>query len=239
MPKLKVSEQDSHLLTQIQTDLSAANRLLSELPRGFTVFGSARTVPDDHAYQCAWRLGTWFGRAGLPVLTGGGPGIMEAVNRWAREEDGISVALNIELPYEQTPDAHLTHQLHFHHFSTRKLMLMRYSRGFVIFPGGFGTTDELLELLVALHTDRGVRYPVVLVDSAFWSGLLTWFTEQLGSRQLIDLCNTDFIEVVDDEKAALSVLLGADAAADLMGRYPACGCLNGSTREETLLATTR
>ena len=220
MPEFNPSEQDAHLLAQIQTDLSAATTLLSEFPSGVTVFGSARTAPDDAAYQCAWRLGSWLGRAGLPVLTGGGPGIMEAVNRGAREADGISVGLNIELPYEQTPNPHLTHQLHFHHFSTRKLMLTRYSRGFVIFPGGFGTTDELLELLVAFHTDRGARYPMVLVDSAFWSGLLNWFTEQLGSRRLIDLHNTDFIEMVDDEKAALGVLLGAEAAADLMGRYP-------------------
>jgi len=220
MRELNLSEQDAHLLAQIQTDLFAATTLLSELPSGVTVFGSARTAPDDAAYQCAWRLGSWLGRAGLPVLTGGGPGIMEAVNRGAREADGISVGLNIELPYEQTPNPHLTHQLHFQHFSTRKLMLTRYSRGFVVFPGGFGTTDELLELLVAFHTDRGARYPMVLVDSAFWSGLLNWFAEQLGSRRLIDLHNTDFIEVVEDEKAAMGVLLGAEAAADLMGRYP-------------------
>ena len=220
VPDSHSAGQDAQLLAQIQTDLSAATRLLSELPRGVTVFGSARTAPSDAAYQCAGRLGMWLGRAGLPVLTGGGPGIMEAVNRGAREADGISVGPNIELPSEQTPNPHLTHQLHFHHFSSRKLMLTRSSRGFAIFPGGFGTTDELLELLVAFHTDRGARHPMVLVDSAFWSGLLTWFTEQSGSRQLIDLHNTDFIEVVDDEKAALDVLLGADAAADLMGRYP-------------------
>ena len=214
------ADQDAQLLAQIQTDLSTATRLLSELPSGVTVFGSARTPPDDAVYQCAERLGTWLGRAGVPVLTGGGPGIMEAVNRGAVEAGGLSVGLNIELPYEQTPNPHLTHQLHFHHFSSRKLMLTRYSRGFVIFPGGFGTTDELLELLVAFHTDRGLRRPMVLVDSAFWSGLLTWFTEQLGSRRLIDLHNTDFIEVVDYEKAALDVLLGVEAAADLIGRYP-------------------
>ena len=220
VPDSYSADQDAQLLAQIQTDLSAATHLLNELPRGVTVFGSARTAPDDAAYQCAERLGRWLGRAGLPVLTGGGPGIMEAVNRGAREADGISVGLNIELPYEQTLNPHLTHQLHFHHFSTHKLMLTRYSRGFVIFPGGFGTTDELLELLVAFHTDRGARHPMVLIDSAFWSGLLTWFIEQLGSRQLIDLHNTDFIEVVDDEKAALDVLLGAEAAVDLMSRYP-------------------
>ena len=218
-PDSNPADQDAHLLAQIQEDLSAATTLLRDLPRGVTVFGSARTAPDDVAYQCAQRLGTWLGRAGLPVLTGGGPGIMEAVNRGACEADGISVGFNIELPYEQTPNPHLTHRLHFQHFSTRKLMLTRYSRGFVVFPGGFGTTDELLELLVAFHTDRGARHPMVLVDSTFWSGLLTWFTEQLGSRQLIDLHNTDFIEVVDDEKAALAVLLGTEVAADLLGRY--------------------
>ena len=220
VPESHSADQDAELLAQIQTDLSAATRLLSELPRGVTVFGSARTTPDDAAYQCAERLGTWLGRAGLPVLTGGGPGIMEAVNRGAVEAGGLSVGLNIELPYEQTPNPHLTHQLHFHHFSSRKLMLTRYSRGFVIFPGGFGTADELLELLVAFHTDRGVRRPMVLVDSAFWSGLLTWFTEQLGSRQLIDLHNTDFIEVADDEYAVLEILLGKQSATELVNGYP-------------------
>jgi len=187
---------------------------------GITVFGSARTPPNDPAYQCAERLGAWLGRAGVPVLTGGGPGIMEAVNRGACEAGGVSVGLNIELPYEQTPNPHLTHQLHFHHFSSRKLMLTRYSRGFVVFPGGFGTADELLELLVAFHTDRGVRRPMVLVDRAFWSGLLAWFTAELGSRQLIDLHNTDFIEVADDEYAVLEILLGKHAATELVNGYP-------------------
>ena len=219
-PEANPSAADAELLNQINGDLGEAMSLLGAMAPGVTVFGSARTPPNDPAYQCAERLGKWLGRAGVPVLTGGGPGIMDAVNRGAVEAGGVSIGLNIELPYEQTPNPHLTHQLHFHHFSSRKLMLTRYSRGFVIFPGGFGTADELLELLVAFHTDRGVRRPMALVDSAFWSGLLTWFTEQLGSRQLIDLHNTDFIEVVDDEKAALDVLLGVEAAADLMGRYP-------------------
>ena len=218
-PEANPSAADAELWNQINGDLGEAMSLLGTMASGITVFGSARTPPNEAAYQCAERLGTWLGRAGVPVLTGGGPGIMEAVNRGAVEAGGVSVGLNIELPYEQTPNPHLTHQLHFHHFSTRKLMLTRYSRGFVIFPGGFGTTDELLELLVTFHTDRGARYPMVLVDSAFWSGLLNWFTEQLGSRQLIDLHNTDFIEVVDDEKAALDVLLGGEATADLMSRY--------------------
>lgn len=219
-PEADPSASDAALLNQINADLSEAMSLLGAMEPGITVFGSARTAPDDAAYQCAERLGTWLGRAGVPVLTGGGPGIMEAMNRGACEAGGVSVGLNIELPYEQTPNPHLTHQLHFHHFSSRKLMLTRYSRGFVVFPGGFGTTDELLELLVAFHTDRALRRPMVLVDSAFWSGLLAWFTAELGSRQLIDLHNTDFIEVADDEYAVLEMLLGKQAATELVNGYP-------------------
>lgn len=219
-PEADPSASDAALLNQINADLSEAMSLLGAMEPGITVFGSARTAPDDAAYQCAERLGTWLGRAGVPVLTGGGPGIMEAMNRGACEAGGVSVGLNIELPYEQTPNPHLTHQLHFHHFSSRKLMLTRYSRGFVVFPGGFGTADELLELLVAFHTDRALRRPMVLVDSAFWSGLLAWFTAELGSRQLIDLHNTDFIEVADDEYAVLEILLGKQAAMELVNGYP-------------------
>ena len=219
-PEANRSAADAELLNQINGDLGEAMSLLVSMAPGITVFGSARTPPDDAAYQCAERLGAWLGRAGVPVLTGGGPGIMEAVNRGACEAGGVSVGLNIELPYEQTPNPHLTHQLHFHHFSSRKLMLTRYSRGFVVFPGGFGTADELLELLVAFHTDRGVRRPMVLVDRAFWSGLLAWFTAELGSRQLIDLHNTDFIEVADDEYAVLEILLGKHAATELVNGYP-------------------
>lgn len=133
---------------------------------------------------------------------------MEAANRGARESGGVSVGLNIELPFEQAPNLHLTHQLHFYHFQTRKLMLTRYSRGFAVFPGGFGTTDELLELLVAFHNDRATRKPVVLIDGAFWGGLLNWFEDELGARQLLDPPVADLVTVVEDESAALAALLG-------------------------------
>lgn len=219
-PEASPSASDAALLSQINGDLSEAMSLLSALEPGITVFGSARTDASADTYHCARRLGQWLARAGVPVLTGGGPGVMEAVNRGAAETGGVSVGLNIELPYEQSPNPHLTHQLHFHQFSSRKVMLTRYSRGFVVFPGGFGTADELLELLVAFHTDRGLRRPMVLVDRAFWSGLLEWFTAELGSRQLIDLHNTDFIEVADDEYAVLDILLGKQAATELVNGYP-------------------
>jgi uncharacterized protein (TIGR00730 family) len=207
MSQADTASADSALLAQIQSDLQIATAMLGALTPGVTIFGSARTAPEDPAFRCAERLGRGLAEAGVPVLTGGGPGIMEAANRGAAVVGGVSVGLNIELPYEQAANPHLTHQLHFHHFLTRKLMLTRYSRGFAVFPGGFGTADELLELLVAFHTDRGVRKPLVLIDTAFWDGLIDWFRLELGSRQMIDLHNTDFIQVVDDHVDALKILL--------------------------------
>jgi uncharacterized protein (TIGR00730 family) len=207
MPQTDTASADSVLLAQIQSDLQTATAMLGALTPGVTIFGSARTVPEDLAFQCAEQLGRGLAEAGVPVLTGGGPGIMEAANRGAASAGGVSVGLNIELPFEQDANPHLTHQLHFHQFLTRKLMLTRYSRGFAVFPGGFGTADELLELLVAFHTDRDVRKPLVLIDAAFWDGLIDWFHLELGSRQMIDLHNTDFIQVVDDHEAALKILL--------------------------------
>ena len=208
MSQADIASADSALLAQIQSDLQTATAMLSALTPGVTIFGSARTPPEDPAFRCAEHLGRGLAKAGVPVLTGGGPGIMEAANRGAAAVGGVSVGLNIELPYEQVANPHLTHQLHFHQFLTRKLMLTRYSRGFAVFPGGFGTADELLELLVAFHTDRGVRKPMVLIDTAFWGGLIDWFRTELGSRHMIDLHNTDFIEVVDDDETALRILLG-------------------------------
>ena len=207
MSQADIASADSALLAQIQSDLQTATAMLGALTPGVTIFGSARTVPEDPAFRCAEQLGRGLAEAGVPVLTGGGPGIMEAANRGAVSAGGVSVGLNIELPYEQVANPHLTHQLHFHQFLTRKLMLTRYSRGFAVFPGGFGTADELLELLVAFHTDRGVRKPLVLINTAFWDGLIDWFRLELGSRQMIDLHNTDFIQVVDDHVAALNILL--------------------------------
>jgi uncharacterized protein (TIGR00730 family) len=207
MSQADTASGDAALLAQIQSDLQTATAMLGALAPGVTIFGSARTVPEDPAFRSAEQLGRELAEAGVPVLTGGGPGIMEAANRGAASAGGISVGLNIELPYEQAANPHLTHQLHFHHFLTRKLMLTRYSRGFAVFPGGFGTADELLELLVAFHTDLGVRKPLVLIDTAFWDGLIDWFRLELGSRQMIDLHNTDFIQVVDDHVDALKILL--------------------------------
>ena len=207
------------LRDEILEELSESTALLDTLHSGVTGFGSARTTLEPRFYDSAYRLGQWLARAELPVLTGGGPGVMEAVSRGARSEGGFSVGLNIQLPYEETPNAFLTHRLYFRHFATRKLMLTRYARGFVVYPGGFGTVDELLELLVAFHTNQASRKPMVLIDQPFWSGLLDWVDSELSARKLIDSYKADFIQVVDDELAALGVLLGADVAAELTHRF--------------------
>lgn len=206
-------------LLDIQRELRNAAEVLAVLAPGITIFGSARATLDDRHYQCAEKLGQWLARAGLPVVTGGGPGIMEAANRGAHEAGGVSVGLNIQLPSDETPNPYLTHQLHFLHFATRKLMLTRYARGFVVFPGGFGTVDELMELLVAFHTDDALRRPMVLIGSGFWHDLVKWFHSELAARLLIDADRIDFICVVDDEDAALEVLLGQHQAADLKSQF--------------------
>ena len=210
---------DAALLSRIQSDLQAATTCLSALPPGVTIFGSARVQADSPDYQRARRLGEWLARAGLPVITGGGPGIMGAANQGAMSAGGLSIGLNITLPHEQSPNPFLTHQLHFNDFATRKLMLTRYARGFVVFPGGFGTLDELMELMVAYQTHRTIRKPLVLVGRAFWRGFIDWYTDELGSRHFIDLQNVDFVECVDDERSAVRVLLGETAADALFQRF--------------------
>lgn len=210
---------DTAVLARIQSDLSAAAACLGHLEPGITVFGSARTEADCADYQCAYRLGQYLARAGLPVITGGGPGIMGAANQGAIVAGGVSAGLSISLPHEQSPNPYLTHPLHFGDFQTRKLMLTRYSRGFVVFPGGFGTVDELMELLVGFQTRQIARKPMVLVGRAFWRGLIHWLTEELGARRLIDLHDTDFIEHADNEREVLSVLLGHEQAEALLRQH--------------------
>jgi uncharacterized protein (TIGR00730 family) len=143
---------------------------------------------------------------------------MGAANQGAMEAGGISVGLSISLPHEQSPNPYVTHHLHFSDFQTRKLMLTRYSRGFVVFPGGFGTVDELMELMVAFQTCQAARKPMVLVDRGFWRGFIEWFTDELASRQFIDLQHMNFIEHADSEQEVLSALLGDDQADALLRR---------------------
>jgi len=147
---------------------------LATLSRGISVFGSARSKPDDPDYQAAQETAALLAHEGFAVITGGGPGIMEAANRGAFEAGGLSIGCNIELPFEQKPNPYQTRSLTFKYFFVRKMMFVKYSLGFVIFPGGFGTFDELFEALTLIQTKKIRDFPVVLFDSKYWKGLLDW-----------------------------------------------------------------
>lgn len=147
---------------------------LASLTRGISVFGSARSKPDDPDYLAAQETAALLAKEGFAVITGGGPGIMEAANRGAFEAGGLSIGCNIELPFEQKPNPYQTRSLTFKYFFVRKMMFVKYSLGFVIFPGGFGTFDELFEALTLIQTKKIRDFPVVLFDSRYWKGLLDW-----------------------------------------------------------------
>ena len=148
---------------------------LATLTRGVSIFGSARSKPDDPDYQAAMETAALLAAEGFAVITGGGPGIMEAANRGAFEAGGLSIGCNIELPFEQRPNPYQTRSLKFKYFFVRKMMFVKYSLGFIIFPGGFGTFDELFEALTLIQTRKIRNFPVVLFGSQYWSGLLEWF----------------------------------------------------------------
>jgi uncharacterized protein (TIGR00730 family) len=150
---------------------------LATLTRGISVFGSARTRTDDPDYEAARETAALLARAGFAVITGGGPGIMEAANRGAFEAGGLSIGCNIELPFEQNSNPYLTKGLKFKYFFVRKMMFVKYSLGFIIFPGGFGTLDELFEALTLIQTKKIRNFPVVLYGSVYWRGLLNWISD--------------------------------------------------------------
>ena len=173
----------------------------------FTVFGSARVTPDDPIYADAVEVGRRIAQAGFAVVTGGGPGVMEAANRGAREAGGVSVGFNIELPHEQHENPYLDFELTFHHFYARKTMFVKAAEGFVIFPGGFGTLDELFESLTLIQTGKVLHFPVVLFDHDFWAPLLDWIRGRLLADGMISPEDLELLTVMDDHAEAVQVLV--------------------------------
>jgi len=204
--------EDIATFNRLHEELLAAALVLDDLEPAVTVFGSARIKPHDPEYALARAIGHGLGLAKVPVITGGGPGIMEAANRGAQEAGGLSVGLKISLPREQQANAYLDRRAEFRYFMSRKFMLTRYSYGFVVFPGGFGTLDELFELLVLYNTDRAERRPIVLVGTTFWRDLLTWMMDFQGGREFIDSDDLGELTVTDNPEEALAVLLGSERA---------------------------
>jgi uncharacterized protein (TIGR00730 family) len=181
---------------------------VADLPApAVAIFGSARVGEDHPAYRGAREAGRLFAESGFTVVTGGGPGVMEAANRGAREGGGLSVGFNIELPHEQSSNPYVDIGLTFDHFYVRKTMFVKAADGFVIFPGGFGTFDELFESLTLIQTGKILDFPVVLFDSEYWSGLLAWLSEQTLADGMISPEDFASLEVTDDPARAVRAVV--------------------------------
>src|SRR4051794_2010790 len=172
-----------------------------------TIFGSARVDEEHPYYSAAVDLGRRFAEAGFTVVTGGGPGLMEAANRGAREGGGLSVGFNIELPHEQDANPYLDISLTFRHFYARKTMFVKAAEGFVVFPGGFGTADELFESLTLIQVGKVLHFPVVLFDSTFWSPLLAWVRERVLPLGMVSPEDLALLTVTDDPEVAVQTVL--------------------------------
>jgi uncharacterized protein (TIGR00730 family) len=179
---------------------------LACVKRGVSVFGSARTKPGDPYYEAAFETGRRLARAGFEIITGGGPGIMEAANRGARAGGGHSIGCNIELPFEQTPNPYLDTLINFRYFFVRKTMFVKYSTAFIIFPGGYGTLDELFESLTLIQTGKIYRFPVVLFGRSFRAGLVDSVRDQLFATGKVARADLELMQVTDDPAEAVSLI---------------------------------
>jgi uncharacterized protein (TIGR00730 family) len=202
---------DPWRVLRIQAEFVEGFGLLAELGRAVSVFGSSRTPVGSPDYQTGIALGRAFAEAGWAVITGGGPGAMEAVNRGASEGGGVSVGLGIELPFEQALNDWVDVGIQFRYFFARKTMFVKYAQAFVILPGGFGTLDELFEALVLVQTRKVNEFPVVLLGSGYWSGLLGWLREVVLTEGMVSPPDLDLISVTDDVDEAVAIVEKADA----------------------------
>jgi uncharacterized protein (TIGR00730 family) len=180
---------------------------LATLTRGVSIFGSARTRTDDPYYAAAQETAAELVKVGYAVITGGGPGIMEAANRGAFEADGLSIGCNIELPFEQNSNPYLTKGLKFKYFFVRKMMFVKYSLGFIIFPGGFGTLDELFEALTLIQAKKIRNFPVVLFGKEYWEGLLNWIRDPLLKEGKVTEQDLKLLHVTDSPAEVVRIIV--------------------------------
>ena len=230
----KTMHEDRQLLRPVWKDRSSFTdsdpwrvlRILGEFVEGFdalsrvgpsvSVFGSARTKPDSPEYQSAVRTAELITQAGLTIITGGGPGIMEAANLGAHRAAGPSIGCNIELPFEQQPNPYSTTTLKFRYFFVRKMMFMKYSVAYVIFPGGFGTLDELFEALTLAQTGKIEHFPIVLFGSRYWNPLVKWMRNELTAHGRVSAEDMDLFKVTDSPEEATQIVIDGARTAGYM-----------------------
>jgi uncharacterized protein (TIGR00730 family) len=192
----------------IASEFLAGFQTVQQIDRpGVSIFGSARVAEGSRPYEAARETGSLFARAGFAVVTGGGPGVMEAANRGCREAGGLSVGFNIELPHEQGLNPYCDLALTFKHFYARKTMFVKAAEGFVIFPGGFGTMDELYEALTLIQTGKIGQFPVVLFDSDYWEEMLDWIREEMLADGFVASADVEMLFVTDEPKEAVEMVV--------------------------------
>jgi len=204
-PEIKSS--DSWNIFKIMSEFVEGYESLSKIGPCVSVFGSARTKPGTKYYEMAVEIGQKLAAAGLGVITGGGPGIMEAGNKGASKEKGASVGLNIDLPFEQSSNPYIDHDknIDFRFFFVRKVMFMKYAQGFIVLPGGFGTLDELFEALTLVQTQKSAEFPIILVGSSYWKGLVDWIkSTMLEEEHNINEKDLELFTIVDTAEEAVN-----------------------------------
>ncbi len=200
------SAREAWRMFEIIAEFVTATERLQTIQPAVAIFGSARTAPGHPYYGTAEDIARRLSHAGFSVISGGGPGIMEAVNKGAFEGESPSVGLNIQLPHEQSANAYQDISHTFQHFFARKVMFVKMSCAFVMMPGGFGTLDELMEVLTLVQTGKVRKVPIILVNSAFWGGLLTWIKGRLREEGMIGVQDPDLLQVIDDPQKVVDAI---------------------------------
>jgi len=218
-PVVQETHDDQQRIVRIQRELERGFAMLRGVGCAVSVFGSARVPAGEPEYELARGVARELSRDGMDIITGGGPGIMEAANRGAKEGGSLSIGLNIELPFEQHENPYLDIEMTCHYFFTRKLFFVRYAIGFVVFPGGFGTMDELFEALTLSQTDRTRHFPIVLVGSDYWKGLVDWMRERMLGEGKVSPGDLDLFLVCDQpDDIVAAVFRGAELQGFPCGR---------------------
>lgn len=206
MPSVSVPTEDAWRVFRIMAEFVEGYERLSRCGPCITVFGSARTKPTDKYYKMAVSVSELAAKSGFGVITGGGPGIMEAANRGAVKGKGTSVGLNIQLPFEQKPNPYIKELINFRYFFCRKVMFLKYTSGVVVLPGGFGTLDELFETMTLIQTQKVPDLPLVLMGKKFWQGMFRWLDKELGGHQYISKGDLELAHLTDSPEEALDII---------------------------------
>lgn len=198
LTKLHEDQLDNRRIFRMMAEMVTGMEVMSRLPDAVCVFGSARCRPKDEVYKTARKIGKRFAREGYAVITGGGPGVMEAANRGAAEAGGTSVGLNITLPMEQMPNKYANVKLTFHYFFIRKVMFVKYARALIVLPGGFGTMDELFESLTLKQTGKMQKFPIILFDRSYWKNMYNWLRDRMVGDGYLTAEELELLSMTDD-----------------------------------------